>query len=40
MEGKCILFKHFADVDAVPIVLDTHDADEIIRTVELIAPTF
>ena len=40
MEGKCVLFKEFADVNAVPIVLDTQDTDEIIRTVENIAPTF
>lgn len=40
MEGKSILFKHFAGVDAFPIVLDTHDVDEIVRTVKLIAPTF
>ena len=32
MEGKCVLFKEFADVNAVPIVLDTQDTDEIIRT--------
>ncbi len=40
MEGKCVLFKEFADVNAVPIVLDTQDTDEIIRTVTNIAPTF
>lgn len=40
MEGKAMLFKAFSNVNAVPIMLDTHDADEIIRTVELIAPTF
>ncbi len=40
MEGKCALFKTFADVDAVPIVLDTQDADEIVRTVLAIAPAF
>src|SRR5262245_14162800 len=40
MEGKCMLFKEFAGVDAFPICLDTQDADEIIRTVELMAPTF
>jgi malate dehydrogenase (oxaloacetate-decarboxylating) len=40
MEGKCMLFKEFADVDAFPICLDTQDADEIVRAVELIAPTF
>lgn len=40
MEGKAVLFKEFADVDAVPICLATQDVDEIVRTVELIAPGF
>jgi malate dehydrogenase (oxaloacetate-decarboxylating) len=40
MEGKCCLFKEFADVDAFPICLDTTDPDEIVRTVKLIAPAF
>src|SRR6476619_208378 len=40
MEGKAMLFKEFADVDAFPICLDTQDAEEIIKAVELIAPTF
>ena len=40
MEGKAMLFKEFADVDAFPIVLDTKDVDEIVDTVKLIAPTF
>ncbi len=40
MEGKAMLFKEFADVDAFPICLDTQDPDEIVRAVELIAPTF
>ncbi len=40
MEGKAALFKTFADVDAVPIVLDTQDADEIVETVIRIAPAF
>ncbi len=40
MEGKCALFKTFADVDAFPIVLDTQDADQIIETVLRIAPGF
>ncbi|MGA2320791.1 MAG: NAD-dependent malic enzyme [Solirubrobacteraceae bacterium] len=40
MEGKCCLFKEFAGVDAFPICLDTTDAEEITRTVELIAPAF
>ncbi|MFZ2886362.1 MAG: NADP-dependent malic enzyme [Minisyncoccia bacterium] len=40
MEGKAALFKTFAGVDAVPIVLDTQDADEIVETVIRIAPAF
>ena len=40
MEGKAMLFKEFAQVDAFPICLDTQDADEIVKAVELIAPTF
>ncbi|WP_138859939.1 MULTISPECIES: NADP-dependent malic enzyme [Exiguobacterium] len=40
MEGKAVLFKSFAGVDAFPICLDTHNVDEIVRTVELLAPTF
>ncbi|SDE15207.1 NADP-dependent malic enzyme [Desulfuromonas thiophila] len=40
MEGKGILFKRFADVDVFDIELDTHDPDEIIRTVKLLEPTF
>ena len=40
MEGKCVLFKEFADVDAIPIVLDTKDTDEIVNTVAAIAPSF
>lgn len=40
MEGKAILFKEFADVDAFPICLDTKDVDEIVNAVRLIAPTF
>ena len=40
MEGKAILFKGFAGVDAVPICLNTQSVDEIIRTCELIAPSF
>jgi malate dehydrogenase (oxaloacetate-decarboxylating) len=40
MEGKACLFKEFAGVDAFPICLDTKDADEIVRTVKLIAPAF
>lgn len=40
MEGKALLFKHFADVDAVPIVLDVHEPEEIIAAVKAIAPSF
>lgn len=40
MEGKALLFKHFANVDAVPVVLDVHDTEEIITTVKAIAPSF
>ena len=40
MEGKAILFKEFADIDAFPICLDTKDAEEIIKTVKYLAPTF
>jgi len=40
MEGKCVLFKEFADVDAIPIVLDTKDVDEIVDTIVRIAPSF
>ena len=40
MEGKALLFKHFADVDAVPIVLDVHEPEEIIATVKAIVPSF
>nr|WP_072536954.1 NADP-dependent malic enzyme [Anaerococcus mediterraneensis] len=40
MEGKAVLFKEFGDVNAVPIVLDTQDADEIIETIKNIAPGF
>ena len=40
MEGKALLFKHFADVDAAPIVLDVHEPEEIIATVKAIAPSF
>ena len=34
MEGKCILFKEFAGVDAVPLVLDTQDTEEVINTIK------
>ena len=41
MEGyKAMLFKHFAGIDAVPIVLNVHTADEIVKAVEAIAPSF
>ena len=40
MEGKCMLFKEFAGVDAFPIVLNTKDTDAIVATVEAIAPGF
>ena len=40
MEGKCVLFKEFGDVNAVPICLDTQDTEEIIEAVKNIAPGF
>ena len=40
MEGKCALFKEFADVDAFPLCVRTKDVDEIVRTVQLIAGSF
>ncbi len=40
MEGKAMLFKHFANIDAVPIVLDVHTPDEIVSVVKAIAPSF
>ncbi|MFR2774358.1 MAG: NADP-dependent malic enzyme [Anaerostipes sp.] len=40
MEGKAILFKEFAGIDAFPICLDTKDLDEIVETVKRLAPTF
>lgn len=40
MEGKCMLLKHFGDVDGIPIVLDTQDTEEIIDAIVKIAPTF
>ncbi len=39
MEGKCVLFKAFADVDAIPLCLGTQDADEIVETVKRVSPT-
>lgn len=40
MEGKAVLFKRFADIDVFDIEIDSQDPEEIIRTIELIAPTF
>ena len=40
MEGKCALFKAFADIDAFPLCVDTHDVDEIVRCVQLISGSF
>lgn len=40
MEGKCVLFKEFAGVDAFPICLDTQDEEEIIKTIKYLAPVF
>ncbi|NQY74309.1 MAG: NADP-dependent malic enzyme [Candidatus Margulisbacteria bacterium] len=40
MEGKAVLFKEYADVDAIPICLDTQDVDEIVRTCEILAPAY
>ena len=40
MEGKALLFKHFANIDAVPIVLDVHQPEEIIAAIKAIAPSF
>ncbi len=40
MEGKCILFKEFADVDAIPLCIDSKDPDEIVKTVRLISKSF
>lgn len=40
MEGKCLLFKHYAGIDAFPICLDTQNVDEIVQTVRHIAPIF
>ena len=40
MEGKCVLFKEFAGIDAFPIVLDVHDTEGIIASIKAIAPTF
>jgi malate dehydrogenase (oxaloacetate-decarboxylating) len=40
MEGKALLFKHFAGIDSIPITLDVHTPDEIVATVKAIAPSF
>ncbi len=40
MEGKCLLFKEFGDVDAIPLCIDTHDVDEAVRTIYLISKSF
>lgn len=40
MEGKCMLFKHFAGIDALPVILDVHTADEIVSAVKAIALTY
>ncbi|MBQ5612157.1 MAG: NADP-dependent malic enzyme, partial [Clostridia bacterium] len=40
MEGKCLLFKEFADVDAFPLCIRSKDVDEIVRTVSLLAGSF
>ena len=40
MEGKCVLFKAFGDADAIPLCVRTHDVDEIVRTVSLLAGSF
>ena len=40
MEGKCSLFKEFADVDAIPLCVNSKDVDEIVRTIELIGLSF
>ena len=40
MEGKCVLFKEFADIDAVPLCLKTKDVDELVRTIYLLSGSF
>lgn len=40
MEGKCLLMKQFADIDAWPLVIDSKDPDEIVRFVKMVAPSF
>jgi malate dehydrogenase (oxaloacetate-decarboxylating) len=40
MEGKCVLYKEFADIDAIPLALKTQDTEEIIQTIKLLTPMF
>ena len=40
MEGKALLFKHFADIDSVPLTLDVHTSDEIVAAIKAVAPSF
>lgn len=40
MEGKCLLFKKFAGIDAIPLCLDTKDIDKLVETVKILAPSF
>jgi malate dehydrogenase (oxaloacetate-decarboxylating) len=40
MEGKALLFKHFAGIDSIPIILDVHTPDDIVATIKAIAPSF
>ena len=40
MEGKALLFKHFGQIDSIPIILDVHETDEIVNTIKAIAPSF
>ncbi|MBU1093221.1 MAG: NADP-dependent malic enzyme [Firmicutes bacterium] len=40
MEGKCAIFKRFAGIDAIPIVLNTKDVDELVQTIYYLAPSF
>ena len=40
MEGKCVLFKEFAGVDAVPLCVDTQDVEEMVQTIALISKSF
>ena len=40
MEGKCVLFKAFGDVDAFPLCIKSHDVDEIVNTIYMISGSF